>query len=102
MVELKSVRVSLQETLEDDATGRGSASRTVLILGAVALSSALFVAVVIHACGLHDMSDIAGKLIYAIGGGGTLNYVSKLFSKGSANAQPPTQPGTTNPQGDGQ
>ena len=100
MPDLKSVRTSLQETMEDDATGKGSASRVVLILGSVALCSALFVAVVIHSTGLHDMADIAKHLIYAIGGGGSANYITKLF-KGSANAVP-TQPGTENPQGEGQ
>jgi len=87
MAELKSIRTSLQEAVEDDTTKRGSAARLALILGSVALCSALFASIIIHACGLKDMNEIASKLIWTIGGGGGGTYIAKtigsIFNRGN-------------------
>jgi hypothetical protein len=76
-VSLKSIRLSLQEVLEDDATKRGSASRMGMLLGVLTLCVGFLAALVIHMCGIRDMSDVLSSLIVAIAGGGAGPYTFK-------------------------
>jgi hypothetical protein len=90
MTDLKSMRKTAQEILEDDQTHCGSASRTAMIISALALGGALLAAIIIHAAHIHNMEEIIGKLIFTLGGGGGGAYATKIisgiFMKGSGNA----------------
>ena len=93
---LKNVRQSLQEVVEDDATGKGSASRLALILGAVTLSVALLGTLALQVYGPKDLTPIIQSLILALAGGGAGPYTCKRVMeafRAQASSPPPAPDG---------
>ena len=77
---LKSIRQSLQETIEDDQTRRGSSTRLVMVVTATGLLAALAACITITAYGPKDLSDLAAKIIYALTGGAGGTAIAKRFA----------------------
>ena len=76
-MELKSWRQTLQESLEDDATGRGSGSRLTMLLGTISLCVGLSFALAAHGFLGKDFTGIIESLIFAIAGGTAGPYTFK-------------------------
>lgn len=93
MPDLKSIRQTLQECTEDDATGRGSGSRLVVILSVLTLCVCLVGAISAHVQFHKDMEGIISSLVAALGLGGGGPYVLKqVFGKGLALPSPVEKP----------
>ena len=92
---LKSIRLSLQETLEDDKTGKGSASRFALVWCPVVLSVALVGSICVHVWAGKDMTSIIQSLILAVAGGGAGPYTAKRVMEAfkGTSATPDADPG---------
>ena len=91
---LKTLRSSLQETLEDDASQRGSASRLALVLGTLTLCVALSGALGAYLCGVQVDKDLLTTLVWALAGGGGGPYTIKRVMEAwrgpaASNAEPP-------------
>jgi hypothetical protein len=97
MADLKSIRTSAQEILEDDATGKGSSSRFAMVAGIVTVCVCLFAAVTAHLCGVKDMEKLIEKLLVAVSGSGTGAYGIKslmgVFNKGTSDGAQANQGG---------
>ena len=79
--QLKNFRLTLQETIEDDATGKGSSSRLVMVMSALTLCSCLCVALVYFALGHKDLEGVVNTLIVAVAGGGSAVYTFKRVAE---------------------
>ena len=77
-MDLKPIRVSMQETMEDDATKRGSAARFVMIVGMITLCTSLIFALSVHVFMRYDMAKIINQLAYMIGGGHVAYLTGKV------------------------
>ncbi|HNX94902.1 MAG TPA: hypothetical protein PKL14_07040 [Holophaga sp.] len=88
MPSLKSIRQSLQECVEDDATGKGSGSRLALVMGTLTLCVGLVASLSAQVFLGRDLSSTTHYLIYAIAGGGagpyTFKRVVEAFKGGSS------------------
>ena len=92
MTDLKSIRLSLQEALEDDSTGKGSESRVNHMIGTLALVVALAGALSIHYFSSKDMTGVITTLAVILGGSGAGPYATKRVMEAFKNKDnsPPT------------
>ena len=100
MADLKSIRLSAQEIIEDDATGKGSSSRFSSIYVILTLCWCLMLLVYVKCYLDKDVADLIKAFIAAITIGGPVVYGAKRdieVYKGGSNA-PPQDP----PQGSAQ
>ncbi|BDU72380.1 hypothetical protein [Mesoterricola silvestris] len=77
MPDLKSIRQSLQEVMEDDATGKGSASRLAIVLTILALVWGLVACLSMSAFLHMDTVDLVKTFVYGLTGGGAGSYTVK-------------------------
>ena len=97
MADLKSIRLSLQEALEDDDTKRGSASRLAMIIGIITLAVALVFSLAVMVFMGKDLHTEVKHLIYMVGGGHgayLTGKVTSMFNRGGGNAPPKAEGGT--------
>lgn len=96
---LKSIRLTLQECLENDTTGKGSGSRLALAIGTLTLCVGLVFVLAAQGFLGRDFGNTIQALILAIAGGGAGPYTVKraieVFKRMRAEA--PSAPGSNSP-----
>jgi len=94
MKDLKSFRLTLQESLEDDSTGKGSESRVNHMIGTLGLVIALFAALAIHCFTQKDLTTVITTIAVILGGSGAGPYAAKRVMEAFKNKDntPPADP----------
>lgn len=77
MSDLKTIRQSLQEVVEDDSTGKGSVSRFAILLTILALITGLFFCLSMLAFLGKDTTPLIQTFVYGLTGGGAGSYTVK-------------------------
>jgi hypothetical protein len=96
MADLKSIRLSAQEILEDDATSKGSSSRFTHIVGILVIAMCLVLAVSAMVFMKRDLETVIEVLVVSLTGGTALPYtVHKAIEayRGGTNAPQDTPQG---------
>lgn len=91
-MELKSIRLTLQETLEDDATGKGSNSRMILFLATLVFVGSLILCLSVHCFMNKDMTSLINSFVLALSGT-VIPYATNLVVKAVVAPKGTTTPG---------
>lgn len=78
--ELKSIRVTLQESLEDDTTGKGSNSRLILLISTLLFATGLILTLCVHCFMGQKLESLINSFIIALCGT-VIPYATNVVAK---------------------